>query len=126
MGNLVVFRRDDDPVPHGVTGNRWSVSSESQNWPRILPTGFSQSARSRKPAAWAIPDIFKRYRLTRFSRDAANTGTHPDPDAYLLVLLADQELTAGRDEQAQSLLDAAYAAYDRDALGQSDRIGHRR
>jgi hypothetical protein len=38
---------------------------------------------------------------------------YPDQDAYLLVLLADQAVTAGRNEQALSLLDAAYAAFDR-------------
>ena len=40
---------------------------------------------------------------TRFSID----------DPRFLVFLADQELEAGREEQAQALLDAAYAAFDR-------------
>jgi hypothetical protein len=126
MGNLVVFRRDDSPVPRGVTGKRYTVPSESQNWPRAVPIGFSQSVRSGKPASWALPGVFTRHRLTRFSRDAANTETHVDPDAYLLVLLADQERTAGRDEQAQSLLDAAYAAFDRNAVDQPDRMSNQR
>jgi hypothetical protein len=43
----------------------------------------------------------------------ARTTRHADPDAYTLVLLADQELTAGRDDQAETLLNAAYAAFDR-------------
>ena len=34
-------------------------------------------------------------------------------DPRFLVLLADQELEAGREEQAQALLEAAYAALDR-------------
>jgi hypothetical protein len=35
-----------------------------------------------------------------------------DPDPYLFVLLADQEIAAQRPEQAKCLIDAAYAAYD--------------
>jgi hypothetical protein len=33
-------------------------------------------------------------------------------DPYLLLLLADQELDAGREEQAGYLVEAAYEAYD--------------
>jgi hypothetical protein len=35
-----------------------------------------------------------------------------EPAPYLLVLLADQEIDAKRQEEAQSLIEAAYAAYD--------------
>jgi hypothetical protein len=36
-------------------------------------------------------------------------------DAYLLVLLADQELTEGREEQARYLVEAAYEYFDQTA-----------
>lgn len=39
-------------------------------------------------------------------------GPSRDSDPYLLVLLADQEFVAHRPEQAESLIEAAYAVYD--------------
>jgi hypothetical protein len=55
-----------------------------------------------------------RFGLARFGRAPLKPARQdPDADAYLLVLLADQELAAGRDEQAQFLVDAAYASFDR-------------
>jgi hypothetical protein len=36
-------------------------------------------------------------------------------DPYLLLLLADQELVAGREEQARYLVEAAYEHFDRNA-----------
>jgi hypothetical protein len=39
----------------------------------------------------------------------------PDIDAHLLLVLADQELTEGREEQARYLVEAAYEAFDRKA-----------
>jgi hypothetical protein len=47
----------------------------------------------------------------------AKTSQKPDNDAYLLVLLADQEMIAGRDAEARCLLDAAYAVFDRNING---------
>ncbi|HEY4043821.1 MAG TPA: hypothetical protein VGM32_18510 [Rhodopila sp.] len=40
-----------------------------------------------------------------------------DADPYLLVLLADQEIASHRLEQASSLIEAAYAAYDQCRFG---------
>jgi hypothetical protein len=40
-----------------------------------------------------------------------------DADPYLFVLLADQELGERRPEQAESLIEAAYAAYDQCRFG---------
>jgi hypothetical protein len=47
----------------------------------------------------------------------ANIGPSWDSDPYLLVLLADQEFVANRPEQAESLIEAAYASYDQCRLG---------
>jgi hypothetical protein len=44
-------------------------------------------------------------------------GPSRDSDPYLLVLLADQEFQADRPEQAESLIEAAYAAYDQWTFG---------
>jgi hypothetical protein len=58
-----------------------------------------------------------RHSLTAQSmpQQAVATPTN-EPDPYLLVLLADQEIQANRPEEAQSLIDAAYAAYDQCSL----------
>jgi hypothetical protein len=40
-----------------------------------------------------------------------------DADPYLFVLLADQELEAQRPDQAESLIEAAYAVYDQCRFG---------
>ena len=62
--------------------------------------------------AWALPVILRYFNPTAPSRPiAANSNSNDDP--YLFVMLADQEVAAGRTEQAESLLDAAYAAFDR-------------
>jgi len=47
-----------------------------------------------------------------FARSGVNFAGHLVEDAYLLVLLAEQAIRAGRDEQAYTLVDAAYAAFD--------------
>jgi hypothetical protein len=49
---------------------------------------------------------------TPVNQEIPATIKHPERDAFLLLLLADQELTAGRCEQAKSLIDAAYDAFD--------------
>lgn len=49
---------------------------------------------------------------TPVNQETPATIKHPERDAFLLLLLADQELTAGRCEQAKSLIDAAYDAFD--------------
>jgi hypothetical protein len=39
-----------------------------------------------------------------------------DPDPHMMILLADQEIEDGRLDQAESLIDAAFAACDQRAL----------
>jgi hypothetical protein len=51
----------------------------------------------------------------RAARSALRTPPKPDIDAHLLLVLADQELTEGREEQARYLVEAAYEALDRKA-----------
>jgi hypothetical protein len=85
-----------------------------------------RGAGGQKSASWKFPVVFKRFGLARFMRGTAKPGADADPDAYLLVLLADQELTVGRDEQAEILIDAAFAAFDRQTPRQTGRIEHYR
>lgn len=117
MGNLVVFRRDAGPVPPGAASNVCSDSCESTDLPEAVPADSSGTVHVRRTASRNLPVVFKRFGLMRFVRETAKVGTPVDLDAHLLVLLADQELTAGRDDQAQSLLEAAYAAFDQQVHG---------
>jgi hypothetical protein len=48
-----------------------------------------------------------------FARSDVKSAEDFVEDAYLLVLLAEQAIRAGRDGQACTLVDAAYAAFDR-------------
>jgi hypothetical protein len=57
--------------------------------------------------------VLKRLGGRQFPRDSIKPARNLVEDAYLLVLLADQEVGAGRVAQAQILVDAAYAAFDR-------------
>jgi hypothetical protein len=111
MGNLVSFRHEVDPVPLDPVSKIWSSPPASNDRSEPLQAPPSQDTRGKKLASWTFPVVFRH--LARFARGAARTARHADPDAYTLVLLADQELTAGRDDQAETLLDAAYAAFDR-------------
>lgn len=66
--------------------------------------------------AWPLPVISQYFSVTdQLPIVAANSNFNVD--AYLLVLLADQELSDGRSEQAETLLDAAYAAFDQKIMG---------
>ncbi len=61
--------------------------------------------------------VFHNWRGPNSSASGAQTDRWRDPDPYLLVLLAEQEIEADRPEQAASLIDAAYAAYDQCRFG---------
>jgi hypothetical protein len=74
--------------------------------------GHPWSVRAEKPTSWELPFGIKRFGLARFTWGGNNAPSQSDRDAYLLVLLADQELAAGRHAEARSLLDAAYDAFD--------------
>ena len=68
------------------------------------------------PNAWTLPVCWQYFSVTdQMPTAAANSNLNDD--AYLLVMLADQELHDGRSEQAEALLDAAYAAFDQMVMG---------
>jgi hypothetical protein len=116
MSNLIVFRQEADPDPQDATSNNRPASAAGKDWSRSVEAQFSRSFQGRKPAAWTMPAVMRRASLLRIAVRAAQGDAQVGLDAHLLVLLADQELTAGRDQQAETLLDAAYAAYDRQGL----------
>jgi len=61
-----------------------------------------------------LKGLMRRLGSARIRRSTSRPGpTNHDP--YLLVLLADQELVAGREEQARYLVEAAYDFFDQKA-----------
>jgi hypothetical protein len=81
----------------------------------MFPLAVSPStigAQESSPSGFS--NVFKRLGLARPAREGDRTGEPVKRDGYLLVLLADQEIAAGREDQARSLLDAAYSAFDED------------
>ena len=86
-----------NPVIHLVG----SVRSER------VPVVRSRLARSRP-----FMDLLKHLRAGRFARVFLKPAPKADTDPYLLLLLADQELSDGRKEQARHLIDAVYEHFD--------------
>ena len=93
----------------------------------------SEEARMNRPSVVglfdAVPEtknrrfkeMMKRLGQGRLAR--AFTPAPPDvyPDPYLLLLLADQELVEGREEQARYLVEAAYESFDRNTKASSSQ-----
>jgi hypothetical protein len=109
-----------------IHGDRYSGAAARKELPDLVPADCSRDVPGKQSASWTSLVAFRRFGLTRLARSTVPTGSDANPDGYLLVLLADQELTAGRDTQALTLLDAAYAAFDRQAHGQLGRMGQQR
>jgi hypothetical protein len=61
--------------------------------------------------------LIKRTSPGCVARTLFDPPTKPREDSYLFVLIADQELAEGREEQARFLIDAAYDSFDRHAAG---------
>jgi hypothetical protein len=57
--------------------------------------------------------LMKRLGAGRFARPLTKPPPEVNADPHLLLLLADQELVEGREEQARYLVEAAYEFYDR-------------
>jgi hypothetical protein len=114
MGNVIVFRRRIDGFPLETSRDPRLTSRECKD----MPTGPSRRDDPARSASERSPFPFNSFAATRFARGLAKTSQKPDHDAYLLVLLADQEMIAGRDAEARCLLDAAYAVFDRNINGQ--------
>ena len=73
----------------------------------------SWAVRTGELRPWSPANILKRFGRSRLARTTAEGNVGSAEDAYLLVLLAEQELAAGREDQACSLIEAAYNAFDR-------------
>src|ERR1700742_204765 len=111
MVNLVVLLRDPDSTPLDPAANHSALSSAGNDRSDALLAAFGHDGNDK-----SIPSTFataaRRIGWTRFTRGAGRSRTRPRLDPYTLVLLADQEFLDGRGEQAMTLLDAAYAAFD--------------
>jgi hypothetical protein len=68
--------------------------------------------------------LMSRLGSGRFAPEVSETPAIRKHDPFMLVLLADQELAEGREEQASSLIEAAYDAYDHQREPHRLRIVH--
>ncbi len=59
--------------------------------------------------------LWKRLGSRKPRRETVKPDLDANKDPYLLLLLADQELVEGREEQARYLIEAAYEVFDRKA-----------
>jgi hypothetical protein len=80
---------------------------------RTVPLKPFPLAPVRLAKNWPFMDLLKHLRRGRFARVFLRPVPMADTDPYLLLLLADQELSDGRKEQARHLVDAAYEHFDR-------------
>jgi hypothetical protein len=111
MGKVVSFRRALDLVPSEGAGNLHPASVGTGTRPPGSEAKFATSFQAEERKFGTVSAVCKRIDLARSARRTG--GKQMDHDAYLLVLLADQELSAGRNDEAVALLDAAYDAFDR-------------
>jgi hypothetical protein len=59
-----------------------------------------------------LTGLMQHFGSGRFARALAKPPQITENDPYLLILLADQELGEGREEQARYLVEAAYQVFD--------------
>jgi hypothetical protein len=78
--------------------------------PLIELFGSTESAKGRP-----IKGLTKRVGTKQMARSFARAAPETPTDPYLLLLLADQEMVDGREEQARYLIEAAYEFFDRKA-----------
>jgi hypothetical protein len=64
-----------------------------------------------------LPRLMKRRGPGRFDQSLATPPEKASTSPYLLLLLANQELAEGREDQARCLVEAAYELFDQKAEG---------
>jgi hypothetical protein len=131
MGNLVSFRSEFGSTPLKSTRKNCSPSSNdlSSNDPSFknvrpepVQTLPSVDNIARKLTSRTFPPSLRN--LTSFVHGTPRTTIFAGPDPYTLVLLADQELHSGRDDQAEALLIEAFATFDRQANRARGEVAH--
>ena len=94
--------------------------NNSRNSPFVMASGLSAVHGDRAAAGLNQHPLraFRQWRPTPPTQPVRLLSADKnDTDPYMFVLLADQELGEQRPEQAKSLIEAAYAAYDQCRLG---------
>jgi hypothetical protein len=66
--------------------------------------------------------LMRRLGARRLARAMPGPAPETAADPYLLLMLADQELVDGREEQARYLVEAAYELYDQKATPGTCRL----
>jgi hypothetical protein len=85
------------------------TSKRAATRPGVVTYLHSHTAATRQAA---LTKLMKRLDSNRFAQRSLKPPSGKKIDPYNLVLLADQELGEGREEQARYLIEAAYGAYD--------------
>jgi hypothetical protein len=102
------------PIPLGrqipATAGTFNLPG-TKDWHMTSQPIVPLRARAAEHDPSAFPLVLKRPGRTWFARFGAEPARQADP--YLLVLVAEQEIRAGREQDARTLVDAAYAAFDR-------------
>ncbi len=97
------------------------MGNNTKNSPFVMAGGLSAAVHDDRAAAGLNQHplhALRQWRPTPPAQPARSLiANQNDTDPYLFVLLADQELGEQRPEQAKSLIEAAYAAYDQCRLG---------
>jgi hypothetical protein len=101
------------PIAEGVNSLRLVSEETSMLPPPLSP--WNRVASEAKPREY-ITSI-NRTSPGCVVRTLFDPPKKPREDSYLFVLIADQELAEGREEQARFLIDAAYESFDRRAAG---------
>ncbi len=120
MGNLVSFWRKRDFLTLESPGASWSASFGNDR-PEPPQTSHPLDSTVQISTSSTSQPCFQN--LTQIV--SGTPAIHAGPDPYTLVVLADHELHAGRDSQVETLINEAYAAFDRQTNTQSDTCDHR-
>jgi hypothetical protein len=82
---------------------------------RTVPSVLVPQVPVRPAKNRPFMDLLKYLRRGRIGRVFLKPVPKADTNPYLLLLLADQELNDGREEQARYLIESAYEFFDRKA-----------
>lgn len=91
---------------------RLDVAIKSEEFSAYSHAETNPNMRSKEEQSASAMEALKSFDLKQFTRSLFTDRVKSDPDPYLLLLLAQQDLGEGREEQAMCLVEAAFSAFD--------------